>query len=114
MKLLPFILLGALFGCSTEPVMMRSEPVQSASVQSASVQSASVQSASVQSASVQSELWDDVVGTAVKTNAGVYYASLGDVSTFGIALDGPYEILARRLRAWPFVLEYKVKAPDGE
>jgi len=94
MKLLPFILLGALFGCFTEPVMMRSEPIQSASV--------------------QKELWDDVVGTAVKTNAGVYYASFGDVCTFGIALDSPYEILARRQRAWPFVLEYKLKAPDGE
>ena len=60
------------------------------------------------------ELWDEVVGTAVKRDAGGYSASFGDVCTVSIALDRPYKILARRLRGWPFVLEYKLNAPDGE
>ena len=60
------------------------------------------------------ELWDEVVGTAVKREAGGYSALFGDVCSFSIALDRPYEILARRQRGWPFVLEYKLKAPDGE
>jgi len=60
------------------------------------------------------ELWDEVVGTAVKRDAGGYSASFGDVCTVSIAVDRPYKILARRQRGWPFVLDYKLNAPDGE
>ena len=60
------------------------------------------------------ELWDEVVGTAGKTDTGGYSASFGDVCTVGITVDRPYKILARRQRGWPFVLEYKLNAPDGE
>jgi hypothetical protein len=60
------------------------------------------------------ELWDEVVGTAVKKDAGGYSASFGDVCTVRITVDRPYKILARRQRGWPFVLEYKLSAPDAE
>ncbi len=62
----------------------------------------------------QRELWDEVVGTAAKTDAGGYFASFGDVCTVRINVDRPYKILARRQRGWPFVLDYKLKDPDGE
>ena len=62
----------------------------------------------------QRELWDEVAGTVVKSDAGGYSASFGDVCTVRITIDRPYEILARRQRGWPFVLEYKLSAPDGE
>jgi hypothetical protein len=60
------------------------------------------------------ELWDEVAGTVVKSDAGEYSGSFGDVCTVRITIDRPYEILARRQRGWPFVLEYVLNAPDGE
>jgi hypothetical protein len=59
------------------------------------------------------ERWDEMVCTAVKNDAGGYSASFGDVCTFHITVDRPYEVLARRQRGWPFVLEYQLEAPDG-